>query len=601
MAGAHSASQIEALVRDVERARDQCGPGGLAVLLNEGASISEKEALAGITGVTVLCAEQSAGWLQQDGRQATSPMVLVRDGVNRLSMSQLLRLYGGGARYLLEREGLRWRRRSLARCISYRMARAVAVRAVVRLDRLDSRIQAHATGPVGRAASRTLERVRRLVVEARHSRHGRDLTSTDLSGPTLLSPSDFEPGRVLMINSALAWGGAERQLVNTMVGLRQRGWDVRLACENLGRVPDSRFFAPELDRHGLRYDTLDDIGRAQAVRLLESGLGLRVEERLGRLPAPFDNALWPYVLAMLDVRPSVVHAWQDQTSVLAGVAAAVVGVPRVVLSTRNMAPFRFAYHEPHMRAAYRALSGAERVRLLNNSRAGAADYAQWLGIPEQTFDIVHNGFDFDALEAEDDAGWRLGLPMPSGTPIIGSIFRFYAEKDPGLWMETAARVAEQRPDCHFLVLGIGPLREHALDLAKRSGIADRVHLPGALQQPHAVLRRMSVFLLTSRLEGLPNVLIEAQAHGVPVVATAAGGSAEAFSHGETGWLVEERSPAAIAARIVSTLEDRAWMEKCRVLAPRLARQRFGINRMLDETIALYAPAPSPESAVTPQR
>jgi glycosyltransferase involved in cell wall biosynthesis len=98
---------------------------------------------------------------------------------------------------------------------------------------------------------------------------------------------------------------------------------------------------------------------------------------------------------------------------------------------------------------------------------------------------------------------------------------------------------------------------------------------------------MDVFVLTSQSESLPNVLLEAQACGVPVVATRAGGSPEAIDHRHTGWIVDEDNPSAIAEQIVATLNDRSFCERARVSGPRFVAARFGLDRMIEETLQLY--------------
>src|SRR4029078_4819216 len=95
--------------------------------------------------------------------------------------------------------------------------------------------------------------------------------------------------------------------------------------------------------------------------------------------------------------------------------------------------------------------------------------------------------------------------------------------------------ARQLPQAHFLVFGDGPMRADMVSLATRLGIADRLHLPGREDDIGPRYKAMDVVLLTSRHEGLPNVLLEAQSLGVPVVAPDVGGMSEVVAHGVTGW------------------------------------------------------------------
>ncbi|MCZ6663824.1 MAG: glycosyltransferase, partial [Gammaproteobacteria bacterium] len=423
------------------------------------------------------------------------------------------------------------------------------------------------------------------------------------NGATLRSRSAFVPGRVLLVNSALAWGGAERQLVNTALGLVGRGMrDVTILCDNSAEVPDHDFFLWQLRESSV---TILDLRRDFTVGQISSRMQALAPllRRIGRLVPSFVDDIGFYMQELLERRPEVVHAWQDQTSVKVGLAAMLVGVPKIVLSTRNLAPYNFQYHLPYMRGAYLAILQRENVSFLNNSRAGAADYAAWLRIPSDRCRVVYNGFDFARLERPDHAAigaYRRRLGLPDGVRIVGSIFRFYEEKDPLLWVRTAAGIARARPDVIFLVIGTGHMQSAMLEFAAELGIADRLFLPGTEKNIAPAYAAMDVFLLTSRFEGLPNVLIEAQALGVPVVTTDAGGCREAVLAGQTGVIVESRDSAKLAERVLFVLDNPDWAAKARQRGPAFVRERFGLKRMIEETLDVYgmeasdrrAPAPS---------
>jgi glycosyltransferase involved in cell wall biosynthesis len=249
-----------------------------------------------------------------------------------------------------------------------------------------------------------------------------------------------------------------------------------------------------------------------------------------------------------------------------------------------------------MKEAYQAVLDHPSVVLSNNSRAGADDYADWLGLDPSRIEVVYNGIDFDRLnrsaKPEDALEIRRDLGIPEGAPVLGGVYRMSEEKRPLLWLDAAALVAQARPDAHFVVCGDGPLRDDMRKHAEDLGIGARVHLPGPQSNIGAWFKMMDVVLLASRHEGLPNVLLEAQSLGVPVVAPDVGGMAEVVEQGVTGWTLKQADAAMLAERILSCLNDTAWRQAAVQRAPRFVRERFGIDSMLLRNLEVYGiPAP----------
>jgi len=228
--------------------------------------------------------------------------------------------------------------------------------------------------------------------------------------------------------------------------------------------------------------------------------------------------------------------------------------------------------------------------MLANSDAGARDYAKWLDIAHQRFGIVRNGIDVSTIKRagnSDVEQLRTRLGIPAGAQVVGSIFRFYDEKQPMLWMEVAREVAARVKDAHFVVFGVGPRQEEARAYAAKHGFATRFHTPGTIADAALGLSLFDVFLLSSRFEGTPNVVLEASSIGIPVVATPAGGTAEAVQNDVTGWVVIPEDWNVMANRVCQALGDAEWRRVCSERAPGFVRMRFGLERMIDETIGLY--------------
>ena len=412
---------------------------------------------------------------------------------------------------------------------------------------------------------------------------------------TQIVPYAPVPRRIIVVTSSLAAGGAERQVVNLVRGLSEPrlGVDPALFCISLATRTQRDFFLPLLAEASVAVVTPTENAIESCLSSPESA---PFAQLIRSFPPDMAGLIAFWLREFRRRRPQVVHAWQDATNLTAVVAALLAGVPKVVLSIRSVRPDNPRRRlKRFMQAGYQAVIGHPAIVLSSNSRAGAEDYADWLGIDPSTIEVVPNGIDFDRLAERADeisaVSLRQKLGVPADAPVIGSAFRMSEEKRPLLWVETAAEIIRREPKAHCLVLGDGPMRADMLSTAVRLGIANRLHLPGREDNIGSCYRAMDVVLLTSRHEGLPNVLLEAQSLGVPVVAPDVGGMAEAMWSGLTGWAVQNDEPGllaqTLAEHVIRCLGETGWTARARAEAPSLVRERFGVTAMVQRTLEVY--------------
>ena len=159
--------------------------------------------------------------------------------------------------------------------------------------------------------------------------------------------------------------------------------------------------------------------------------------------------------------------------------------------------------------------------------------------------MLHNGLMPGTVrvpDAQEVRDFRTRLGIPADALVVGTLMRLVDEKDPDLWIDTAAEITKARPDIRFLIIGHGPLHGSILNRARRRGLSDRLVLAGSMSDVGLGYAALDVLLLTSSVEGLPNALVEAQAAGRPVVATDVGGTREAIDDGRTGLIVARDRP-----------------------------------------------------------
>ncbi|MEZ5977138.1 MAG: glycosyltransferase [Planctomycetota bacterium] len=167
--------------------------------------------------------------------------------------------------------------------------------------------------------------------------------------------------------------------------------------------------------------------------------------------------------------------------------------------------------------------------------------------------LIPNGVDAERFAPGDRSAARAHLGLPADGELVLAVGHLIPRKDPLLALRAFALGAPST--ARFVLLGRGPLAAEVLELAATLGVADRVELRGEVDPLDLSdwYRAADVLLLTSNREGRPNVVLEALASGLPVVATRAGGTAELLA-GLPECLVDEREPGAVAGALRAVLE-----------------------------------------------
>ena len=401
---------------------------------------------------------------------------------------------------------------------------------------------------------------------------------------------------VLMVSSSLGRGGAERQVVSCLSGLMEdRNFqDTQLYCHSIigSRTvatyeAEVRSLGVPIHEFGKRIDWNAGIKDAEA--LLKPW-----EQYLEKLPQVMRRDIEPLFLNFYHGKPQIVHAWQDQTNINVSIAALMAGVPGIVMFARSLRPdgktmmhFR---NRPYLRRAYQTLfDHAPRVLLCHNSSAGATSYSEWIGYSVEDFEIIHNGVDFSAIEAASNGSSVNDIvSISEDSIVIGGIFRLVIEKRPKLWVEAISKVMLEKENVIAIHIGGGSHSESIQAYINELGLSQKFHLVGQTKQVKAWLDTFDLFLLTSIVEGLPNVLIEAQAFGVPVISTDAGGARDTFIDGETGVLVTEPTADTIARAIINCLNNPEWMKIAKANSSEAARKRFSQEVMIKRLKEIYA-------------
>jgi glycosyltransferase involved in cell wall biosynthesis len=250
------------------------------------------------------------------------------------------------------------------------------------------------------------------------------------------------------------------------------------------------------------------------------------------------------------------------------------------------------------------LVGRTLAALVCVSHAAAQSMAAHLRLSRERLHTIHNGIDVRALAARPGsrAAARRKLGLAGGVLVVGHVGRLSPEKGQDLLIDAFARVQRQVPESVLVVVGDGQSRTALEAHAQRVLRPGSWRFTGYREDATELLDAFDLFVLPSRArgvhytEGLPLAPMEAMARGVPVLATAAGGTPELIADGESGRLCAADDAEALASAMVELLSAPRWLEELGAAGRRRVMERFGAERMVRAYEALYLRHAHPREA-----
>lgn len=411
-------------------------------------------------------------------------------------------------------------------------------------------------------------------------------------------------GKVSFITGTLGAGGAERQLTRIACamhalqtaeepvnGVRLHG-AIEMLITNVSSQAANDFFLPQVIRSGIALTTVCEL---PAEPLSHVGLpdGI-VAEVAAVLPKNTLFGVQRLVAHFRREKPEVAYIWQDGAVLMAALAALIAQVPRIVISVRGMPPnMRINLAKDEFLGMYQALAQIPGVAFSSNSRAAADAYCDWIGLPATAFSVIHNAFEPEqaAVEISEASTWqKFSDATANATFTIGGVFRFDPNKRPLLWVQFAAKALHAFPNLRFIIVGSGAVLNQAIKLSEELGIKGRILFVGHSHNVGYWLAKMDILTLLSEFEGLPNVLIEAQLAGLPVISTPAGGATETFVTGRTGLVLNSaKNPDSedYLTKLAQLISNPARLKFMGHAAREIARQKFAMPAILAQSVRLF--------------
>lgn len=320
--------------------------------------------------------------------------------------------------------------------------------------------------------------------------------------------------RIVFLTTDLAYGGAETQLVYLATRLSYRGWSVRV----VSMIPPEAY-----------------------VKELEEA-GITVESLNMRRGVPDPRALCKLVAILRRERPLVLTSFMYHANLLGRIAGRIGRVPVVISSIRNE-----NFGGPMRDRLMRLSDWLADATTINSHLAGEAVVQRGV-VPATKLRIIPNGLDTDRFTwtPEIRVQVRKALGLQEECFLWLAVGRLEQQKDYPNLLAAFARVARERQNVLLYVAGQGSLREDLENQVRSMGMEGRVKFLGLRRDVPRLLAAADGFVLASAWEGLPNVVMEALAASIPVVATRVGGVPELVLDGKSGFTVPPKDPDALA-------------------------------------------------------
>ena len=368
--------------------------------------------------------------------------------------------------------------------------------------------------------------------------------------------------KLTYIIGSLGSGGAERQLL-----------------ELIKRIDRNRFT--------ISLVLFEDSTQSCATGLVDEIFSLQIELQQSKTPIRGIStvaAIWRLTRYLQRSKPNIVHAILPASCILAAPAAKLAGVPAVIAGRRSML-------DGYRRGGLQGVADRIATRMCNvlvgNSNSVSREVVEIDGMPSERVMTIHNGVDTNRFcpgnrDLRKQYGWN------DEHVVFGIVANFIPYKRHSDFVRAAALIAKSNPNARFVMAGEdrGILNDLTAQIHESALGPLFTVIPGT-PEPERLYPAMDVYICTSQTEGLSNVLIEAGACGLPVIATRVGGNPEIVVDNYTGYLVESQQPEAVASKALQLSSN----PELRYAMGERARQRvtceFSMIRMVNAHEKLY--------------
>jgi glycosyltransferase involved in cell wall biosynthesis len=326
--------------------------------------------------------------------------------------------------------------------------------------------------------------------------------------------------KVILITGQLTFGGSEVQIIKIAQQLKKNKIDVKIVSLVFGKY--KKIVIPKK----IKIDYIKTTNKNYKVEknyLLKHKLNFFFNKSI------FNDFEKLQLFKLYDYlkkeKPEIVYAHLDFYCIITGILSIYLKINNAILSTRSSPIYNFTFYRLYYKSAYKALHKFKKIKFVNNSKKNSNLYNIWLKFPKGTFKTIYNIFDFNKKYKIK----KIKSHTNENSIKIGSVLRFDPEKNPIYLLKLMHYLVTKNHNCICYIVGDGSMKEVMKKYIKKNNLKNKIILTDNKINIIDYFNFFDIFLLTSKHEGTPNVLLEAQSVGTPVICTNVGGNSECTS------------------------------------------------------------------------
>ncbi len=377
----------------------------------------------------------------------------------------------------------------------------------------------------------------------------------------------FDKNKILILITKSNWGGAQKYVFDIATNLPKDQYDIEVIFGGAGVLKQ------KLDQGGIKNESIKE---------LERDIN----------PLKDIKTLLKLIKLFREKKPDVLHLNSSKIGAMGAVAGRLTGVKKIIFTAHG-----WAFNENRSAISKIILKIIYWITIISSHKTiivsdGMGKFVKkWLFIKNKIINI-HNGVTEYPLLERTQSREMLSEKSPSlknytGNKWIGTIAELHSIKNIDIAIRAINEIQKESTDLKYIIIGEGEKRNELEKLIKTHKLDNVVFLIGAITEAGKYLKAFDIFILPSKSEGLPYVLLEAGLANIPTIATNVGGIPEIISDKKTGLLVRPNNEKELASAIKYYLENPLLMIEYANNLKNKVQNEFSIEQMITKTLEVY--------------